>query len=561
MHSAGYDYIVVGGGTSGLVLASRLSEDPKVHVLVIEAGEDLVEDSRVKVPAFWPTLLNTAANWDFETVPQRGLCDRKLKFPQGRLLGGSGAINGLAFSPSSKSHLDAWAALGSPGWEWSSFAKSLANSYRLSALDKGAGPLQLNIPDDETSWPRVWRDTLSALGYPTDKDPFSGEFHGALTVPDSIDSRTKTRTFSANAYLKTARSRDNLVIWTNTLVEKILLEKGDDGVTATGVQVTRDQETRTVGARKEVLITSGSINSPTLLERSGIGSPQILEPLGIETVIANQYVGENLQNHPMISLQLEVHDAPGFETMDMVARQDPDATAAAMDSYSKLRGPFSNSETDSGLATAEFANAHQQFVRSVLESATDASAHYLTAPLYAGVSRDGSMMSPPPGTGRYFTIGLLLSHPLSRGSVHITSNSASAQDVAVDPNYFSNPLDIEIMAHHLRFLVGTLLAMEPLASRLKRREEDTADVVGLGSLDDIKDYLRSAAVGAHHYTGSCSMMPRHLGGVVDPRLRVYGCKNLRVCDASIMPITSRTNPQATVYGIAEHAARIIKEDN
>ncbi|KAI0018892.1 hypothetical protein F4780DRAFT_474852 [Xylariomycetidae sp. FL0641] len=600
MSAPQFDYVIAGGGTAGLVLATRLSEDPSVRVLVIEAGEDLTADPRVNVPAFWPTLLSTPANWDFRTVPQKGLNGRSLKFPQGRLLGGSSALNGLAFSPSSKAHADAIAALGNPGWEWSSFVKSLEKSYNLSGSERGTGPLKLMVPEDETGWPKVWHETFAALGYPTKEDPFSGEFYGSLTVSDAVDPSTMTRSFSGNAYLGTARSRDNLVIWTNTSVDKILLEKANGTVTANGVQVTRDGETKTVVAKREVLVTSGSINSPRLLELSGIGSAERLEPLGIETLIDNPHVGENLQNHPIASVQVAVHDAPGFETMDMIARQDPVATAAAMDAYSHRRGPFCSSGTNSaaqlplpgidgeqgktelqhilnlvegdsdpGPATREFAKAHARFVRSVLASPTEASGHYLTFPGYAGVGQDGSMAAPPAGTESYFTVAVVLSHPLSRGSVHITTTrrdpaSAPGGGVAVDPNYFSHPADLEVMARHLRFLRRRLLATEPLASRLRKRVEgsgDPAPVAGFpgAAADEAgSSWLRGAAVGAHHYTGSCSMMPRELGGVVDARLRVHGCENLRVCDASVMPFTPRTNPQAVVYGIAEHAASIIK---
>lgn len=596
MASEAFDFVIVGGGLSGLVLASRLSENRDTTVLVIESGKDLRDDPRVKIPAMWAMLIDDPdATWRLKTVPQEALGGREIVFAQGRTVGGSSALNGLSFSATSKANVDAWASLGNPEWDWENFTRSMDKSYKN-------GPLQLALPDEDTKWPQAWRDTLSSLGFSTSNEPFSGHVSGALTVPDTI-SASKERSFSGNAYLGSANDRPNVTIWTETNVEKILFEASDNDTIASGVEYTTfDGQTKTVKAVKEVILTAGTVNSPRILELSGVGDKTRLERLGIKVHIDNRFVGENLQNHPMCGVNFEVLGGEkGFETMDNLARQDARAVATAMDDYTKRqRGPFSRSGAnyaahlpfpgigdttgtenlnkilqipvpgDSSKNTAPpFAKAHESFVHSVLKSPSEASGCYLSAAAFAGFNPDGSKASITqfPGDKGYFTIVLLLAHPLSRGSVHVKSAtpSVSPAHLAVDPAYLTHPLDIEVLARHLQYAAATIAATEPLASHLKPEGEGehnpgAPDVGSFKDLDNVKRYVRETVVGAQHWTGTCSMMSRDMGGVVDPKLRLYGCRNLRVCDASVIPITPRTNPQATVYGIAERAADIIKAE-
>ncbi|RYP22395.1 hypothetical protein DL767_009054 [Monosporascus sp. MG133] len=589
MEPESFDFVIVGGGIAGLVLAARLSEDANTQVLVIEAGEDRTTDPRVNIPAMWPTLLGTSADWNFKTVPQEGLGHREISLPQGRLLGGSSALNGLTFSATSKANIDAWESLGNPGWDWSSFSESVKKSYTLpSQGPRTKGPIQLSVPEEDSEWLQVWRKTLATLGYPTSADSFSGEFYGALTVTDAIDPIMKQRSFAGNAYLEPAKARSNLTIWTQTVAERILFDQSEE-IVATGVHCSAAGETKTVRARKEVLITAGAINSPKLLELSGVGNAKLLQSLGIDVVIDSPQVGENLQNHPLCTLSFEVREQPGFETIDNLSRQNPNAIAAAMEAYSKQSGPFSRSgsnlaaqlplpeaKTEGGKQELKrllhslgseiphkpksFTEAHKSFVHSVLTSPTEASGCYTAIPGFAAATGDGLIAPVPPGQESYLSIALLLAHPLSRGSVHIRSPSPSSPDLAIDPRYLTEPLDMEVFARHLQF-VETIAMTDPLASQLRldgKRSPAAPPAGAFADLNVAKDYIRNTAVGAHHFTSTCAMMPPELGGVVDAQLRVYGCQNLRVCDASIIPITPRTNPQATVYGVAEHAAQIIK---
>ncbi|UKZ78410.1 hypothetical protein TrVFT333_006150 [Trichoderma virens FT-333] len=542
---ASYDYIIVGGGLAGLVLAARLTEDSSKRVLVLEAGEDLTADARTSVPAMWPTLLNTDADWKFRTVAQAGFNNREISFPQGKLLGGSSALNGLSFTPSSKANVDAWAKLGNPGWDWATFSKSLAKSYTLTskAGTTGSGPLQLSYPNDtDNSWPKIWQQTLGSLGFRQSGESYTQQSSGPVTVADSIHPATKTRSYAGNAYLEPARSRENLTVVTGAAVSKIVFAKDGSAVTAEGVQYVKDGETQTATG-KEIILTAGTINSPRILEHSGVGDSKLLAKLGVDVVIDNPNVGENLQNHPMAGLSFEaLEDA---ETIDGLSRQDPAALQAAMAAYAQQLGPFASSGTNNaaqlpfpGIQTAEgkaevealiekyitgaknvtspFVKAQAEFVRSILTSPEEASGYYISFSGFASFNPDGSMAPPPPGTEKYFSVALLLTHPLSRGSVHINSASETSTDITIDPQYFSHPLDIEIFARHLRF-VESLASAEPLASHLKAggKRNPAAPPAGTFSaasgLEKAKEYLRKTAVGAHHFTGTCSMMPKDLG--------------------------------------------------
>ncbi|GJC89718.1 dehydrogenase citC [Colletotrichum liriopes] len=575
--AATYDFVIVGGGVAGLVVAARLSEVPDLQVLVLEAGEDQTADPRVNIPALGPSLVKTPSDWQFQTVPQEDLGGRKIVVPQGRLLGGSGALNGLSFTVTTKSNVEAWTSLGNPGWDWPTFKEASEKTYSITS-GEGKGPLKLALPDNaESFWPKVWQDTIRGLGFADSCDPLSGQGVGSSITPDTVDPETKQRSYAASTYLQSAKSRSNLTVVTGALVKKIVFKTDAGEIVAEAVQYTKDGETKTVTARKEVVLTAGALNSPRLLELSGVGNAELLRVLGIDVVLDNPHVGENLQNHVMVGASFEA--LPEHDTMDGIVRQDPAAVGAAMEAYGKGTGPFARSGTSATAqlplpagedmsqlldklsgpktsATPAFTKALETYVRSVVTSSSEPSGYYLSFPGYALFSGDGTMAPPPPGDEKYFTIAVLLAHPLSRGSSHITSASLESHEVAIDPAYLSHPFDVEVLARHIQ-LLEKIAASEPLRSQLKaggKRNPTNA----LTDLEQAKEFVRQTAIGAHHFTGTCSMMPRELGGVVDEKLRVHGIRGLRVADASIVPITVRANPQATVYAIGERAADLIK---
>ncbi|SPQ27078.1 71b3be25-ee30-45ea-adef-af27a502ed57 [Thermothielavioides terrestris] len=599
--SESYDIVIVGGGTAGLVLAARLSEDASMKVVVVEAGPDQLANPQVLTPGMWPLLSHSKLDWAFTTVPQGNLASpAAVDLPQGRLLGGSSGINSFLFTPTSKDNVNAWAKLGNDGWDYDIFQAALKRSYTFhtpSGVRQGDGPLQLavHVSEPQVTWAKAWAESLESLGFPS-CDPFSGTVCGSFDNPESVYPETKQRCFSANAYLGSARDRANLTVLTDTTATKILLKRSSEhgeAVVAEGIQIkTKDGEVRTITARREVILSAGAINSPRLLEISGIGDSALLNRLGIDVAIDNPHVGENLQNHVYTGVVLEIRD--DVETLDPFLRSEPQAVNAATQAYAQGTGPLASSSivasaqlplpkagqgddddiaqlvqqhlsTDSARDAAQkttaeaaaFTAANEAYVRRVLTSATEASATYLIFPAYMSFEDLDPRFRAP---GNHITIGVMLSHPLSRGSVHITTASADAlagsSGVAIDPRYLTHPLDIEVLARHVRFTERAIAAAPPIARYLKHGAPGSR----FAELGAAREYVRSTARGAHHYTGTCAMQPRELGGVVDARLRVHGCANLRVCDASVVPLEPTANTQAVVYGVAEMGAQIVRED-
>ncbi|KAI5926903.1 GMC oxidoreductase [Camillea tinctor] len=591
--SSTYDIVIVGGGTSGLVLANRLSENPNLQVIVLESGVDLKDDQTTLTPGAWPLLSNSPADWSFRATPQENVT-RQIAIPQGKALGGSSAINSFLFSPTSRATVEGWKNLGNEGWDYTVYEEAMKKSFTLhkpSGATEGTGPLQLTLATPETPWEKAWIDGLESVGFPQ-TDPLSGHLGGPIIAPESIDPSTKQRSYSANAYLEPVRSsRPNLTIRTETTVTRVLLERpssADDAV-AKGVQFISKDGPQTIGVRKEVIISAGAINSPRILELSGIGGAALLQSLGIKVVVNNPHVGENLQNHLFTGLVFEAYD--DVHTLDAFFRQQPDVVDTASKDYkAKKRDPLCTSNmitmaqlplpdlhTEDGHkdldqllgsldpasdasrsppTTPAFAAAHQAFIRSLLTNPSEAVGNYVFGAAYTPFDKpeDPTYRAP----GKYVSIAIELSHPLSRGSVHINSttpeDAGTNQGLIINPRYLSHPLDLEVLARQVRFTEDIISRAKPLTARLKPYTKRFTD------LEATKDYVRQTADGAYHYTGTCSMMPRAMGGVVDNRLRVYGCSNLRVCDASIVPLAPTANPQAVVYPVAELGARFIKED-
>ena len=370
---------------------------------------------------------------------------------------------------------------------------------------------------------------------------------------------------------------------TGALVNKILLEKKGDGVTARGVLVSLKDNAQEVMARVEVILAAGAFQSPKLLELSGVGNSSLLESHGISVIINNPNVGENLQDHLMTGISYEVKE--GVFTGDALMRQEPEAIQGAMQLYTEHKvGPFCvggigshafmpmvDFLTDDGKKELQLLLAKRspsakeevqhELIHSIIESADEGSGALFMflaqVNLHASPEAKDFVQNLQPGS--FLSLGATQAHPFSRGSVHISSADAT-QAPTIDPRYFSDPLDVEILSRHVQFL-EKVAETQPLASFLKpdgKRNHPTAYVK---DLDAAKDYTQTTAFSNYHPSGTCAMMAKEHGGVVDERLLVHGTSNLRIVDSSIMPLIPRGNIQSTVYAVAERAADLIKEDH
>lgn len=406
---------------------------------------------------------------------------------------------------------------------------------------------------------------------------------GSFSCLSSIHPKTKERSYAASAYLNPIKDRQNLVVLTSATVERVLFE-GADVKRATGVQYKHDGKTHIVSSTKEVIIAAGALQSPKILELSGIGAREVLEKHGIE-LIKDLPVGENLQDHLVSGTSFEAVDH--LETLDDLIRQEPAAVEKAMEEYmTSQTGPLTSigirtyaylpvvSEPGRTIIEKAFlenpppvgdrrdevrARAHYEIAKKTLLNPKEPSAAYLSILWQFIFPVDPTSDSPTePIPGKFLTLGFLLAQPLSCGSVHIGSSDPSSAPV-IDPNYLSNPIDAEIMAQHALYLED-IASSPPLSNLLKqplRRRDPASDIT---SVEEAKRYVETSSISMFHYAGTCAMLPEEKGGVVDHELKVYGVEGLRVVDSSAVPLISTANLQSTVYAFAERAADLIKQE-
>ena len=512
----------------------------------------------------------------------------------------------------SKSGLDAWEALGNPGWNWSAMApyyrkfhtlnmpsdktcKSLALDYLDSDVQGVNGPIQASFTEDEGpggSFSSVWVETFKNLNLKVSRDLLSGSGAGGFANPSSIEPKRRIRSYAGNAYYSPeVAARPNLKVITKATVTKINFSSGTgadiDAICATGVQYTDNgREEKTLCARYEVILAAGTFQSPQLLELSGIGTQDLLTRLGISTVIDNPFVGESLQDHGFVPQSFEVND--DVPTADQMQRNPELGRAAVAEYEASHSGPLAAGAASSAfMPLVDFLSAEgrrkqaqlfdthlepeastvsssqklqDDLVRRILESPEDASAQYAAGPLQMNVDAGPATKDifSAKTEGNYLSITSALNHPLSRGSVHIRTANAKDKPV-LDFRYLSHPLDLEIQARHVQY-VDTIKRTEPLASIIKKNGRRIPLNVDTTNLEIAKEVVRNGLISNYHPVGTCAMMTRELGGVVNDRLIVHGTKNLRVVDASIMPLIPRGNIQSSVYAVAERAADLIKAD-
>jgi choline dehydrogenase len=527
-----YDYIIVGAGSSGCVVASRLSENPSLRVLLVEAG-GAMDDFWVNTPAGMAKLFRSQRfNWRFKTEPVETLGGRVVQWDRGKGLGGSSSINGMIYMRGQPRDYDDWAAAGNPGWGWNDvlpyFKRSEANERGADEFHGANGPLNVSDPVELHAAARDFLAAGANAGIPRSDDLNAPPFPAIGVRQYTI--RRGRRHSVYKAFIEPVRQRNNLTVLTGAHVLRVLLESGE----ASGVEVLHQGQRRRISAVREVILAGGALASPHLLMLSGIGGGAALQAQGIGVHRDLPGVGHNLQDHWYVTLVWRVtpdssvnHRLTGWRKYREGARYVLTRRGYLAMGAAPVTA-YVNSEADSGVDVQLSFNAMSFSATASGEVAADA---------FPGAS--GSMV---------------LLTPKSRGHIELKS-ADPLQAPALYPNYFSDESDIRRSLAGIRRL-RQLVSTNPLASRIVEEVKPGPAAVSDSSL---LDHLRRAGGTAWHPVGTCRMGQGHTA-VVDARLRVHGVPRLRVIDASIMPAIVTGNTNAACILIGEKGADMVKED-
>lgn len=527
--SAVYDYIIIGAGSAGCVLAERLSRDPGASVLVLEAGgrdnSPLIRNPMLMGQA----IQSSRFNWHYETTPQPHLNDRRLYWPRGRVVGGSSAINAMHYIRGAPENYDEWRdAYGADGWGWDdalpAFMQVEGQTRGASSAHGDTGPLTVGDITPLNPLTHAFFAAGQELGHPLNPD-FNGPEQTGFG-PYQVTQRGNRRWSAADAFLKPALGRRNLTLTTGAQASRVLM----DGVRAAGVEVLHGRGRLAVYARREVILAGGAINSPQLLQLSGIGDADWLQAAGVSPVVDLPGVGRNLQDHLDITAQIETRSALS-EGLSLAAL--PRWIGAALAAITGRPSLFSTNPIQGGA-----------FISSSQAGALPDLQLVFTPALAAPHGR-----KLPLGHGA--TLHACILYPKSRGEVRIVSDDPRAHP-AIDPAYLSAPEDLDVMVDGLLAVRNILGAR---AFDFDRRRE-TLPGPNLTTRADLADDVLARAETLYHPVGTCSMGRGELA-VVDPQLRVHGVKSLRVVDASVMPRLIGGNTNAPTMMIATRAADMI----
>jgi choline dehydrogenase len=510
-----HDYVIVGAGSAGCVLASRLSEDPDVSVLLLEAGPPDVNEN-IHVPLGYLKLARTEIDWDYDTAPEPHCNGRRLGLPRGKVLGGSSSINAMIYIRGNRLDYDGW---GVPGWGWDDlfpyFLRAEDNERGASEWHGAGGPLAVS---DQRSGNRISPAFVEAgveAGLPRNED-FNGAEQEGVGVYQ-LTQRGGMRASTAVAYLHPAMERPNLTVMPYMHVSRVLFE----GTRAVGVEASRLGEVQQLRAERETILCGGSFNSPQLLMLSGVGPAEHLAMREIETVLDQPAVGANLSDH---ACAYEV-----FTTLEPESLLQALEPAALEQFMATQTGPFASNLAEAG-----------GFAR-VGPDAEAPDVQFHVAPLQ--IVEEG--MGDPDAHGVWASACLLT--PRSRGSVRLASKDPTAKPIVRD-DFYSDEADMPRMVAGLRLLeeICGQPAMRPYCAQPYTTPAGDSD-------EDLRAHVAATTFPIYHPVGTCA-----LGSVVDPELRVEGTEALRVVDASVMPVVPRGNTNAPTIAIAERAADLIR---
>ncbi|XXG99256.1 tunicamycin resistance protein [Hypoxylon texense] len=598
----GYDYIIVGAGIGGLVVANRLTEDPSVSILVIEAGDldDRAEDVSIpgnigfEDPRRYEVKVNMAEQEFLDGKPRI--------FSQGKAVGGSTIVNGLVWTRGSVADFDAWERLGNPGWAWSDILPYFEKSERYSPPVRNGsgaqtllhpiagnhgdrGPVEVGYPEYYYNQSYNFLDGIRELGIPVNKDPNGGSATGASIIPSSMSAKNQSRADARIAYLDPALERPNLHLITGYTVTRVLYGNGGTallnsshvpggpGLEITGVEFAANSTAQkiSISCRREVILAAGAIMSPVLLQVSGIGPAELLGNLGIDVAIDLPGVGSNFQDHPTLQPVYEYTAPDIFTAWDIVGstrdavREEylanrtgpwtaPMVNAAAFVALSWVTDRVEDILDEAANTTANLPPSYDSTLRAGYEAQRAELISILArtdTPAYEVMSTSW---------GQLAVSGM---QPFSRGTVSARAASvfgdAAPPAVVVDPRFCSHAVDCRLLLSGLRFN-DRLIQTPPMAALAPAPPPGfgVADARNETALDEA---MRAKITSGFHPSGTTSMLPLEHGGVVDPSLRVYGTRNLRVVDAGVIPLIPGAHIQAAVYAVAEKVRNLLFYDS
>jgi choline dehydrogenase len=534
-----FDFIVVGAGSAGCAVANRLTSSGQLRVLLLEGG-GVDRNVWIHVPLGVGKLLtNDRYAWKFETQPQEGLKGQRIYWPRGKVLGGSSALNGMAYVWGDPAEYDSWKDSGVQGWTFQDvlpyFKKLENNVFSSHPLRGHEGPVRITDRGaaDRDIISDAWVGACRESGIDDTPDYNAVNYEGVRYLEQTA---WKGRRWSAAvAYLNPARKRPNLTIRTEALVRRMML----DGTRCTGVEYEANGQVHTAAATREVVLCAGAIQSPQLLELSGIGSPNHLKAAGIPTLHALPAVGEHISDHLQVRCAYRSR-IPG--TINDLMRSP----------FFRMKAGLQYIFTRRGLLASTSSTAH-----AITRTLPDLPRPDVMVRIYHISGTDRYSRSPGAGIDPWsgFSIGGFMLYPTSRGSIHSTSPNPRAFP-SIQPNYLTEDVDRETAVNLLR-LIRRIAQQPALKDVIMAEQRPGPDIEGHEAL---LDYARGSGQTAWHTVGSCRMGRSADDSVVDSRLKVHGIERLRVADASVMPTIASSNTNAPAIMIGERVADFLLAD-
>ena len=527
-----FDFIIVGAGTAGCLLANRLSANGKYTVALLEAGgSDNYHWVHIPVGYLY-CMGNKRTDWLYKTTKQKGLNGRELNYPRGKVMGGCSSINGMIYMRGQANDYDQWRQMGNEGWSWDDvlpYFKNMEDSYEGENKFHGSGG-EWKVNQQRLSWEVLdsFKEATIEAGIPQVDDFNEGNNFGVSYF--KVNQNDGLRWNTVKAFLKPVKNRKNLRVISKCEVSKIILKNKK----AKGVKVFMNGKSEEIYVNREIILSSGSIGSPKILELSGIGNPNILSKLGIDTEVESKNIGENLQDHLQLRVIYELENA---KTLNQKANSFIGKLGIGLEYALKRTGPMSMAPSQLGL----FAMSDKSHETPNLQ--------FHVQPL--SLDKFGEPLHNFPG----LTASVCNLNPQSRGNVHIVSKDYKIAP-SIDPNYLSAEKDKIVAAQSIK--LARKIISQPAMKKYNPKEY--APGIQFQSEDDLKKVAGDIGTTIFHPVGTCAM-GTNVSSVTDSNLKVRGVEGLRIADASIMPTITSGNTNAPTLMIAEKASEMILKSN